>query len=236
MVGGYFGLAQVAFAQRDYAGSAAALRGALRLQPNSATAYAKLGRIYTQTFQAQKAIAALRKALMLAPESEETHFYLGDLMLGLSRLDEAQYHLEQAIALDPGNAHFYARLGEVFLQRQQSAPNSARALAAYQQAIQINPRGAEAHYGLGRVYARQRRWREAAEELRSALSLDSSMGRAHYTLAQVCRHLGQPAEAAAQLEAFRRYRALRPSEGAEGGGRDSGGVGRQAKARKSAKG
>ena len=226
VVEGYFGLAQAAFARRDYGASVAALRNVLRLQPNSATAYAKLGRSYAQEYEARKAEAALQKALALAPTSAEAHFYLGDLMLGLSRLDEAQQHLEQAIALDPGNAHFYAKLGEVSLQRQQNAANSARALAAYQQAVQRNPRLAEAHYGLGRVYARQRRWREAAGELRTALRLQPDMGRAHYTLAQVCRRLGQPGEAAAHLEAFRRYRARRPDQSAD----------RSPKARKPAKG
>jgi tetratricopeptide (TPR) repeat protein len=133
-------------------------------------------------------------------------------MLALSRLDEAQSHLEQAIALNPANPHFYPRLGEVFLQRQENPENTARALAAYQKAIQLDPGLAEAHYGLGRVFARQRRWHESADELRTALSLDPNMGRAHYTLAQVCRHLGQPAEAAAQLAAFRRYRAQRSAK------------------------
>lgn len=213
VVGGYFGLAQAAFAQRDYTASAAALRGVLRLQPDSAIAYAKLGRIYTETFQTPKAIASLRKALALAPASEEAHFYMGDLMLGLSRLDEAQSHFEQAIALDSGNAHFHAKFGDVLLQRQENSVITAQALAAYQQAIRLEPRLAEAHYGLGRVYARMRRWREAAGELRTTLRLDSRLGRAHYTLAQVCRRLGQPAEAAAELNAFRRYRAPRPGPG-----------------------
>jgi tetratricopeptide (TPR) repeat protein len=80
---------------------------------------------------------------------------------------------------------------------------------AYRQAIQLDPRLALAHYGIGRVYARLRRWQEAADELRTALQLDPTLGRAHYTLAQACRHLGQPAEAAAELRAFRRYRLLR---------------------------
>src|SRR5207249_2257177 len=158
----------------------------------------------------QAAIATFQKALSLAPNSDEAHFYLGDLMRRLSRLDEAQSHLEQAIAIAPGNPHFYLALGELFLQRQESPETLARSLAAYQQAAALDPTFAEAYYGIGRVYARQRRWPEAAEALRHSLRLNPQMGRAHFTLAQVCRHLGQPAEAAAHLQAFRRYRASRP--------------------------
>jgi protein O-GlcNAc transferase len=206
-VAGYFGLAQVTFALKEYDASAAALRQALRLQPTSATAYAKLGMVYVQQQKTQQAIATFRKALALTPNSDEAHFYLGDLMRRLSRLDEAQPHLEQAIAISPNNPHFYLALGELFLQRQESPETLSRSLAAYQQAAALDPAFAEAYYGIGRVYARQRRWPEAAEALRRCLLLNPRMGRAHFTLAQVCRRLGQPAEAAAHLQAFRRYRA-----------------------------
>jgi tetratricopeptide (TPR) repeat protein len=204
---GYFGLAQVAFAQRDYPASAAALRRAIRLDPHSATAYAKLGRVYTDAFDTPRALQALRKAIELEPQSAEAQFYMGDLLLRMSRLDEAQPYVERAIALAPGNAHFQASLGDLFIQRQESPANTARALAAYQEAIRLDPLLAAAHFGVGRVYARQRLWKRAEQELLATLRISPTFGRAHYTLAQVCRHLGQTAEAAEHLEAFRRFRS-----------------------------
>jgi tetratricopeptide (TPR) repeat protein len=204
---GYFGLAQVTFAQRDYAASAAALHAVLRLDPRSAVAYAKLGRVYTEAFDTPRALAALRKAVALDPQSEEAQFYLGDLLLRMSRLDEAQPYLERAVALAPRNAFFYSTLGNLFLERRQSPANAARALAAFQTAARFDPQLATAHYGMGRLYARQQRWHEADRELRTTLRLDPAFGRAHYALAQVCRHLGQPTQAAQHLAAFRRYRS-----------------------------
>jgi tetratricopeptide (TPR) repeat protein len=204
---GYFGLAQVTFAQRDYPASGAALRAVLRLDPRSAVAYAKLGRVYTEAFDTPRALAALRKAVALDPQSEEAQFYIGDLLLRTSRLDEAQPYLERAVTMAPRNAIFQSALGNLFLERRQSPENTARALAAYQTAARLDPQLAAAHYGLGRLYARQRRWHEADQELRTTLRLDPAFGRAHYTMAQVCRHLGQPTQAAQHLAAFRQYRS-----------------------------
>jgi tetratricopeptide (TPR) repeat protein len=153
-VEGYFGLAQVAFAQEDYGASVKELRRALKLEPDSPNGWAKLGIAYSQLFRTQEAIAALKKALTLAPDSVEAHFYLGDLMRRLSRLDEAETHLNRAIALAPDTPHFYGTLGEVLLQRQQSAANTERALAAFQRALQLDPRLAAAQFGLGRTYMR----------------------------------------------------------------------------------
>ena len=82
-------------------------------------------------------------------------------------------------------------------------------MSAYQEAIRLDPRLATARYGLGRVYARQRRWKEAEQELRTTLDLDPRFGRAHYTLAQVSRRLGRPDEATKHLQAFRNFRSQR---------------------------
>src|SRR5262249_33652278 len=146
---------------------------------------AKLGRAYTEAFQTTQAIAALQRALALDQNCVEAHFYLGDLFRRLSRLEEAQQHLEHALALAPGDAHMHATLGEVFLQGQQGEADGARALAAYQEAVRLDPGLAEAHYGLGRAFARVGRWQDAAAELRLALRLEPGLGRAHYSLALV---------------------------------------------------
>jgi Tfp pilus assembly protein PilF len=56
------------------------------------------------------------------------------------------------------------------------------------------------------IYQRQRRWPEAEQQLRQALAVDPSLGRAHYALANVLRRLGKGQEARQQLAAFRLYR------------------------------
>jgi tetratricopeptide (TPR) repeat protein len=60
--------------------------------------------------------------------------------------------------------------------------NMEIALDYYLQAAQINPKSADAHYGIGRVFLETQHEGEAVEEFRKTLSLDPTYYEARETL------------------------------------------------------
>ena len=54
-----------------------------------------------------------------------------------------------------------------------------QAFVSFQKAIQADPRHKEAHYSLGRLYALQRKYRQAEEEFREAIRIDPDYSEAH---------------------------------------------------------
>ena len=57
------------------------------------------------------------------------------------------------------------------------------AISAYQQAIQIDPKLALAHYNLGLIYADQGKLEDAITAYQQAIALDPNLAPAHYNLA-----------------------------------------------------
>ena len=74
-----------------------------------------------------------------------THYGTGAALLEAGRLAEAQTELERAVADLPGFAPAQSRLGDVLRKRGEPA----RALAAYERALALDPQLADAHAGRG---------------------------------------------------------------------------------------
>jgi tetratricopeptide (TPR) repeat protein len=69
--------------------------------------------------------------------------------------------LEKAVRLDPSLGAAYLQLGIVYSDQN----DDAKAIAAYQQAIEVSPRMDEAHYRLGQAYQRTGQKEKARREL-----------------------------------------------------------------------
>ncbi len=68
------------------------------------------------------------------------------------------------------------------------------------ESIARDPKFATAHFELGTLLERQRKWQDAAAELQTAVALDPKQADAHYHLARVYDRLGKTAKAAAERE------------------------------------
>lgn len=80
----------------------------------------------------------------------------------------------------------------------------ARAFSLYRSAVDAWPESVPAHLQLGRTWAMQRRFPEAAAEFRKALELNPDSGAAHRALGKLLGEAGQPEQAAAHYrEALR---------------------------------
>lgn len=83
----------------------------LRLNPNSAAAYANLGVVYLRTNRFQAAVESFQQAAHLAPEVAGIHLNLGLANLNLGKYKEAIPHFRRALDLEPGQSRTRYLLG-----------------------------------------------------------------------------------------------------------------------------
>lgn len=115
---------------------------------------------------------------------------------------------EHAIALDPEFALAYAGLAESYVQGIWHVPfDPADALArgkrAAERAVEINASLPEGHVALANVTALAWKWREADQQLQTAIRLDPRFARAYHTRAFVLLTLGRNDEAIDSIEMAR---------------------------------
>jgi tetratricopeptide (TPR) repeat protein len=147
------------------------------------------------------AIRTVREVLAQAPDHTLARFNLALLLKRVDRLDEAIAELTRVTAREPGPEAHYA-LGIAWWHR----GDAARASAAFEATIAIQPRHAEAHHKLGAVRAGERDWHGAAVALRRALALRPDDPGVHETLARVLHASGDEQGAKAHLAEGERLR------------------------------
>ena len=82
-----------------------------------------------------------------------------------------------------------------------------RAFAAFQQAVELDPTGAEAHYQLGVLYGKQSQWKPAIDALQTVISLTPDFAEAHVRLGEayligmaIAKDATEPLKRALQLQ------------------------------------
>jgi tetratricopeptide (TPR) repeat protein len=101
----------------------------------------------------------------------------------------------EAIANNPGQPKLHTRLAASHV----ALGEDAQALAELEQAIRIEPRNFEAHYGAGMVLARMNRTADALAHFRQAHDIDSRDPAVTWHIANGLRTLGQREEAFAEF-------------------------------------
>jgi molecular chaperone DnaK len=188
------------YKQGRYAEAEAALREAIRLDPNLATAHGNLGAVLQATKRVAEAESEYRTAIRLNRSLSAVHNNLGSLLWESKRYPEAETALREAIRLDPGLAQAHNNLGNVL----DDTRRWREAETAYRDAIRLNPANALAHNNLGTVFMKRRRYREAETAYREAIRLDPGLAIAHNNLGLVLKILKRKREAdAAFAEAAR---------------------------------
>jgi tetratricopeptide (TPR) repeat protein len=139
-----------------------------------------------------EAQACYRRVLAAQPRHADALHLLGVASSQAGRSDLAVELIRQAIK-QRGQPVFYFNLGNAL--RQQRQPNEA--VAAYRDAIRIEPDYAEAHFGLGNVLVDLRRLDEAASAYRKAIRIKADYVEALFGLGNVLIELGRLDEAAA---------------------------------------
>jgi tetratricopeptide (TPR) repeat protein len=171
------------------------------LDPDYEEAHNNMGLIYANRGETEKSIEAFKKSVAAKPR-EKTYCNLGRAYTALKMYPEALAALERALSINPASAQAYTLIGRIafdqgdllkarenFDQAYRYAPhfhelrnNMAlisladkkydEALGHLHQAIEAQPKFAEAHYNRAVVYARMGRDEQSRESFDQACSLD----------------------------------------------------------------
>jgi tetratricopeptide (TPR) repeat protein len=178
----------------DFASAVSAFRELIHDGADSPELRTNLGIAYFQTRDFTGALREFRVALSATPNSVPANLFSGFSLLKLQRPKQALSYLEKAHQAQPGDASVLLALGQAEI----ASNDIPRARGYYEQATRLDPRNAEAWYGLG-ITDRISAERELKLSLRPAQA-DS----AHETAAKKSRALldasGQAMAKAMQLD------------------------------------
>jgi TonB family protein len=172
-------------ASHRYAEAVEALKQAIQLNPNDANAYFKLGLAHSGLSQPEEAVVALNTGIRIKPElaDAETYYYLGNAYTALGKHSEALESLKQAMRLMKavkGNSqtanvptspsypalHYVTGLAYYNLRRYKNAVDELK------QVIALNPKLAQAYYGLALSYIGLGDLKSAEKQRKALASLD----------------------------------------------------------------
>jgi tetratricopeptide (TPR) repeat protein len=108
-----------------------------------------LGEVNYFQGQNREALQYFQEYINLAPERgriETVYYYIGEIYIRLGRFRHADIALSTAVHYTPGNAAWWSRLAYA----RESAGDLQEAVAAYEQALSLNPQLSDARRGLER--------------------------------------------------------------------------------------
>jgi len=146
------------------------LEEAVRLDPNRAMVYYRLGTALALRGNRDDAMDYFQRAIELDPDFAEAHNNLGGLFQIAGNLVEAARHYRRTLRLDPAHAGAHLNLGNILLANRRFA----EAEVEFREALAGRPASADAYAGLGETLAGQGRPAEAREALDRARELESA--------------------------------------------------------------
>jgi tetratricopeptide (TPR) repeat protein len=208
-----------------------ALRQAAAFAPGEEEYLLNLTRELMELNRYPEAVTAVQVGLAANPRSYSLHLRLGAAYLAAGRYAEAESVFRDLVAADDPLPTGYIGLAQVLLRTGHAeeaatvladaekklgrkflisyfrglalarATRPAEALAAFQQAVQLDPNNAEAHLNLGKSQFTLGHVNEAIAELQEALRLDPANPQAKRLLSQAYRRAGDAKNAAKYAEA-----------------------------------
>ena len=133
-----------------------------------------------------EALEALRAAERAGNDLRVTYSYLSRTLLALGKYSEAHEAIEKALSLEPRQTELHEIHGAIHAARYAARPwteiheqDAEDAIAAYQEAIDLDPGRSLPHYNLGVMHNYRDSSKLAEQAFRAALSMDSTMAQAH---------------------------------------------------------
>lgn len=173
--------------------------------------YAGKGLIQAQRLEVDNAKANLQKAIEMAPSDVDLLITIAEAYVRIYKQEgvnestqknairEATKILTRATTIDEENSDIKIALGDVY--NAQNIPDLAK--TNYQEAIEINPGNAEAHYKLGKLLLEQEKYQEAQAALLQAKDVRPDFAPTYLALAELYMLAQQYKYAKKELEAYR---------------------------------
>jgi tetratricopeptide (TPR) repeat protein len=173
-------LSKLLYDQSRIGESIAEARAAIQLLPGISAAWVNLGRGLHRNGKLSEAASAFVEAARLEPGVPEFQRLAGNELLSAGQMQRAVQYFRRLAQISEaeqnGGAHY--DLGVALAANMQWD----EAIAAYRQAVELNPSDERAWNNLGNTYKRAGRLTEAVDALREAIRLKPDWGEAHCNL------------------------------------------------------
>lgn len=184
--------------ETKYKEAAIQFSNALKVDHNFAEAHYQLGTVYLKMGSLMPAYAELNRAVALQPGNLKARIDLGNLLLAGKAPDRAVEQANAVLAAKPDDGDAFALLASIAAVK----GDRATALTQIQHALAIDPNKAAYHTTLGLLQGSDPSQAGAAQDqLRKAVSLDSSNVTAHLALASLLEQKGDHQGALEQQKA-----------------------------------
>lgn len=200
-----FDYAQVLLNAQDFTHAAKVIEAAGASNPNNTQLTLALGVARYGQRRFPEAISAFLKTITLDPRIPQPYVFLGRM------LDQAGPDLPAVVAdyrrwlqLEPERAEPPLLLAKALVA---SNGNGDEAETLLRQSIRLGSHDWEAHYQLGLLLSKKRKYEKAASELETSIKLNPKEPMPHYHLARVYDRLGESDRANAEREEHKRLTA-----------------------------
>jgi len=177
---------------RRFPDAVAAAQDALAANPNSYALRLRLGAAYLSAGRYPEAENAFRELVTAGDPLPTSYVGLAQVLLRTGRAEDAVAVLRSA-ENKLGATFLILYFEGIALERAAELP---AAVAAYRKALQLNPKSAEAHFGLGKAQLSLGQVKESIAELNASLSLNPESQPTRRLLSQAYRRAGDNAKAA----------------------------------------
>jgi tetratricopeptide (TPR) repeat protein len=161
------------------------------------------GFLFINDQQLSRGIRSLQRAAEMARENAPLLYFVGEHFFKTGKTHRAQGYLARAYELSPGDRRVSLLLGLTCADE----GDAERAKELLNSATRLGGSTFAAHYGLGRLFVAEEKWRKAVHEFKLALASKASP-EAHYALGCLYYQLSRDALAARHLR-----KALEMDEG-----------------------
>jgi tetratricopeptide (TPR) repeat protein len=194
----YFQAAQPLLQQGKFAEAITILSAGTKHLSNSAQLELALGVAYYGLRRFDDAAGAFLRTIAIAPDTDQPYVFLGKFLDQIpGRLPEVTKKFIEYETANPSSFAGYFWHAKA-LNAQSIEPETARKLL--EKALAMNERDASAHFELGTVFDRTRRYADAAREFERATELAPNDPATHYRLSRVYDRLGKVEAAQAERE------------------------------------
>lgn len=176
-----------------------------RADPTDAEVLYTAYRIYTD-----EANHARDSLAMAAPDSAQMHELMAQHLVNEGDLVSAVAQYQKALAINPKLPGVHFELGEAILQNSLSASAVDEAEEQFRIALAENPGNANAEYGLAKIAAERRDWKDAIAHYSRALQFRPDYANAHLGLGAALQEVSEPDEARQHLLAASQLDPLNP--------------------------
>lgn len=179
-------------------------QAALKADPNSASAYLLLARVYSSHGTAAQSQAAVQEYLKRSSDPAPGYYLLARMYYRQADAANAERALQRALQPHPDEGDYWALLGHIYGDLNNGA-RLTEAVTCYKKALALKPHDSEVHAALGRSLMRTQQWEQAAGELRIAMQNAPDSGPLLYSLGHCLLRAGHSEEGRKALNQYQAY-------------------------------